>query len=202
MTVTKIIHALLVDPIAQKVDVVTINPTDELSSAYRHICCDLIEAGYRDPNGDVIYVDEEGLMNDKAKGFFSYRGNSFKGRGLIVNECGDCWTAPKSPIVQLLRDITFPKAMEEPPFDRADILAAMVTGQFHVMTKRDYEPFLDAQPGSVICYDLKGWTVIVSPGEASEEAISVHAYYFPDPERQGPQEESNWMLTTDGWSNL
>jgi hypothetical protein len=203
MNVTKIIHGLLIDAVARKVTVVGINPNDQLRSAYRHIGCDMIEAAVRLPNGDVLYVDEEALVKrDKPKGSFMFAGQVFVGNGLIVNEMGDDWTAPMSPIAQIIHSIEFPPGIAEPPFDCAEILAAMVTGQFHVMTRQDYEPFLGAQLGSVICYDLKGWTVIVSPGKHDEEAISAHAYYFPDPEFQGPEDESYWMLNTNGWNIL
>jgi hypothetical protein len=200
----KIVHAILIDAAARTIKVVLLGE-DHLQSAYKLIGCELIEAAVRLPNGDVVYVDEEALVKrDPPEGSFMFQGRAFKGNGLIVNESGEDWTAPHSPVIQLFRDIVLPPAKPVPTFTTADILAAIVGGSFKVMSDHDYDGFAGAQPGSLICYDFgqDHWTVIVSPGEPSEEAISVHAYLFPSVEADGPQDEASYVLTSTGWSEI
>lgn len=205
---TKIVHVILIDSVAKVIKVVRIDPEDNLGSAYRLIGCELIEAATRLPNGDVVYVDEEGRLNG-AKGRFMFNGQMFIGRGLIVNEIivdeDDGWTAPRSPFMELITGIEFEPGPVEPPFSVAEILASIVRGKFKVMETRDYEAFAGANPGSLICYDMEQWTVIVSPGNAGDldkEAISVHAYLFPSVEADGPQDEANYELTIHGWQEI
>lgn len=200
----KIVHAILIDAAARAIKVVQLGD-DHLKSAYQLIGCEMIEAATRLPNGDVVYVDEEAPVKaNPPEGSFMFQGRVFKGNGLIVNESGEDWTAPHSPVIQLFRDIVLPNPKPVPTFTLADILAAIVGGQFEVMTDHDYAWFAGAQPGSLICYNFgqDHWTVIVSPGESQEEAISVHAYLFPSVEAYGPQDEAAYELTYTGWSEI
>jgi len=199
----KIVHAILIDSSARAIKVVRLGD-DHLKSAYELIGCELIEAAHRMPNGDVVYVDEEGAINPKGTGRFMFQGMVFQGRGLIVNESGEDWTAPHSPFLQLIRQIELEPGKPVPPFTPASILADIVGGKFKVMEDRDYDGFAGALPGSLICYDLgdEHWTVIISPGESQEEALSVHAYLFPSVEADGPQDEASYELTSTGWSEI
>ncbi len=95
----KIVHAILIDAAARAIKVVQLGE-DHLQSAYKLIGCDLIEAATRLPNGDVVYVDEEALVKaNPPEGSFMFQGRVFKGNGLIVNESGEDWTAPPSPVI-------------------------------------------------------------------------------------------------------
>jgi hypothetical protein len=59
----------------------------EVGEDYRDITkaigCELMEVATYLPNGDVIYVDEEGRING-TKHYFVYDGNVFAGNGLVV----------------------------------------------------------------------------------------------------------------------
>ena len=197
----KIVHGILIDPATKNVSAVRINPDDPLKSAYEHIGCDLIEPAKRLPNGDVLFVDEEGLINGRTVGAFMFAGQVFKGKGLLVNESTDDWTAPHSPIIEILRMIEFTPDETQPSFTTADILAWMIGGKFRVMTKNDFDAFADALPGSLICWDMSGWTVLVCPGDSERDGpISVHAYKFSGTEH--PSHDLAYMLTREGWEEF
>jgi hypothetical protein len=200
----KIVHAILIDSPARAIRVVRVDPSRALQSAYDLLNCEVIEAATRLPNGDVVYVDEEGVIKPKGLGHFKFQGREFHGMGLIVNEANDDWTAPHSPVVELFRSIEFSPGPAEPPFGAAEIIAAMLDSRFRLMTENDYEPFAGAQPRSAIAYDLEGWTVIVGPGNAGDldrEALSVHAYKYPSPTEKD-DEELAYELTVGGWNSL
>lgn len=196
----KIVHAILIDSAAKTIKVVLLGE-DHLQSAYQLIGCELIEAAIRLPNGDVLFVDEEGLINGRAVGAFMFSGQVFQGRGLIVNESGEDWTAPHSPVIQLFRAIRFEPGPAEPTFSIADILAALAGGKFKVMSEHDYDAFADCLPGSLICWDWDGWTVIVAPGDSdSDGVLSIHAYKFSSTDK--PSTDEAFMLERDGWQEI
>lgn len=204
----KIVHAILIDSPSKAIRVVQINPDDPLASAYALIGCTMIEAATRLPNGDVVYVDEEALIKrERPTGEFMFAGRKFIGKGLIVNESGEDWTAPHSPIMGLFGSIEFAPGAPEPTFTTKDILAGMAGGKFKVMQSSDFDGFAGAAEGSLICYDFGDdhWTVIVAPGNAGDldkEALSVHAYLFPSIEASGPQDEASYELTIHGWQEI
>lgn len=63
-----------------------------LESIYKHLECSLFECPVRFPNGDVLYVDEEGLYNETI-GAFAIPDLSaqpfFLGHGLIIGDDGE-----------------------------------------------------------------------------------------------------------------
>lgn len=203
----KIVHSILIDPSTCSISVVRINPDDTFGSAYRHIGCEVIEPAKRLPNGDVLFVDEEALISNRDSGAFMFAGQVFKGRGLLVNEHPETemWTAPHSPVIELIRMIQFPPSEGVPSFTTADILAAVAGGQFRHMKDTDYDAFADCPAGSLICWDMRGWVVIVCPGDTVREgAISAHAYKFNDPEEPSMAGVADlaYELTREGWEAL
>lgn len=89
------IKNLLIDPVERTVE--EVEREDGLKSIYALILCDCID-GIQMPNGDIIYVDDEGLMKNHKR-FWAIPGfNQFiAGRGLIcgIDEEGndvDCKT--------------------------------------------------------------------------------------------------------------
>lgn len=83
MNEPKTIKAIHIDAHNKKIAAVQIVPN--LDSYYKLIRCDLITTGYKFPNGDVLFVDDEGLFKD-PKHFFRIPGidYDFAGNGLIV----------------------------------------------------------------------------------------------------------------------
>jgi len=74
--------AILIDALNCRVKEIQIK--GDLQSYYQAIGCDLVQVGYYlDKEGDVILVDEEGLLKYNEH-FFSYRGQIFSGNGLII----------------------------------------------------------------------------------------------------------------------
>lgn len=57
---------------------------DRLTAIYRHLQCDTFDVATL-PNGDTVYVDDEGLLKP-MKHFFAVRGmpEPFAGRGLVM----------------------------------------------------------------------------------------------------------------------
>lgn len=78
-------QALLIDPANQTVTTVELPDTgDKLPAIYKHLQCDTFDAATL-PNGDTVYVDDEGLLKP-LQHFFAVRGmpEPFAGRGLVV----------------------------------------------------------------------------------------------------------------------
>ena len=78
-------QALLIDPSNKQITVVELPDTgDKFPSVYKHLQCDTFDA-ITLPNGDALYVDDEGLLKP-LQHFFAVRGmpEPFAGRGLIV----------------------------------------------------------------------------------------------------------------------
>lgn len=80
--------AILIDPYTQSVTSVEVDSDNTLKSIYNLLDVQLIEVGHYFPNGDVLYVDEEGLLNMNKEEVRGFRlvGNpvNFVGKGLIV----------------------------------------------------------------------------------------------------------------------
>ncbi|MGD9564492.1 MAG: hypothetical protein AB7Q37_18850 [Pyrinomonadaceae bacterium] len=77
------IKAVLIDVHEKKVSEVEIEPT--LSNYYKLLRCDCITIGDRFSNGDVLFVDDNGLLSGPTKFFqFTMNGYQFAGNGLIV----------------------------------------------------------------------------------------------------------------------
>jgi len=77
--------AHLIDPANRTVTTVELpDSKDRLPAIYRHLQCDTFDvAGL--PNGDSVYVDDEGLLKPMQH-FFAVRGmpDPFAGRGLVM----------------------------------------------------------------------------------------------------------------------
>lgn len=77
--------AHLIDPANRTVTTVELpDSKDRLTAIYRHLQCDTFDvAGL--PNGDSVYVDDEGLLKPMQH-FFAVRGmpEPFAGRGLVM----------------------------------------------------------------------------------------------------------------------
>lgn len=79
------VHAVLIDAVNQKVEDVQIEPT--LAEYYRLLNCDCIAIGESFPNGDVLFVDDNGLLRSPRHFFkLTQNGPVFAGNGLILGE--------------------------------------------------------------------------------------------------------------------
>lgn len=83
MSEMKTIKAIHIDAFNKKIAAVQIVPN--LDTYYKLLRCNLITSGYKFPDGDVLFVDDEGLFKD-PKHFFRIPGidYDFAGNGLIV----------------------------------------------------------------------------------------------------------------------
>lgn len=85
---------------------------DGLDSIYKAIGCDTIEAvhSYILQGGDIIYVDEEGLLKDEPGPFFVLNGfhQPLAGNGLVLgtDEEGDSCDA-ETPIAVIMDAVEF-----------------------------------------------------------------------------------------------
>jgi hypothetical protein len=78
-------QALLIDPTNRTITTAELPDTgDKLPAIYKHLQCDTFDAVTL-PNGDALYVDDEGLLKP-LQHFFAVRGmpEPFAGRGLVV----------------------------------------------------------------------------------------------------------------------
>lgn len=78
-------QAHLIDPANQSVTTVELpDSKDRLTAIYRHLQCDTFDVATL-PNGDTIYVDDEGLLRP-LQHFIAIRGmpEPFAGRGLVM----------------------------------------------------------------------------------------------------------------------
>lgn len=106
----KIFHGILIDPIDRECSVVKIDADNILQSLYDHIECDMMELCAHQPNGDVIYVDEEGLFKEGLRSFQVLGVHQpFFGRGLIL---GRNLTAPRLPYITWINKISFSPQFE------------------------------------------------------------------------------------------
>lgn len=79
----KTIRAIYIDAVNRKVTEVEITP--DFDTYYRLIGCNCITTGYCFPNGDILFVDDNGYL-DAPKYFFRIPGidYDYAGNGLIV----------------------------------------------------------------------------------------------------------------------
>lgn len=86
----------------------------EISKDYREISrnigCDLFCVGRTLPNGDTLYVDDEGWLNSNVTRAFGFDGNILAGNGLILGcnrNTGDSISV-KSSLEQIKKMVEFP----------------------------------------------------------------------------------------------
>jgi len=86
MTPPKKITCIKIDVATQQVYGLRIPST--LEAIYGALECDIIEIGARAENGDVLFIDEEGLLREPRKDYFRLTGyrTTFCGHGLMVGE--------------------------------------------------------------------------------------------------------------------
>jgi hypothetical protein len=102
--------AILIDVKARQVREVEIE--NDLDSIYQAMGVDMIEVATRLPNGDTIFVDEEGLIKGDIKGWFDVGAHQpFAGNGLVVGTSrGGDTVACKSTVDDILKLTSFPRA--------------------------------------------------------------------------------------------
>ncbi len=78
--------AILINAYTRKISEVEVEAGDnELDSIYGHIECQYIETGMHLENGDVVFVDEEGMLKECNHFFYMLGAHQpFAGSGLIM----------------------------------------------------------------------------------------------------------------------
>lgn len=105
-------RAILIDPYDQTVTEIVVdgNNLQEIYKTLQVTCIDAV----RLENGDVIYVDDEGLLKSPTH-LFDVAGidvTAFAGRGLLVGSTGDGYDAdPKHSINEVRQRVGFLIAM-------------------------------------------------------------------------------------------
>lgn len=79
---SRTVHAVLIDAANRTITDVQIAPS--LEEYYRLIGCDTITIGQHFPDGDVLFVDDNGMFNPKAFFKLEKDGPILAGNGLIV----------------------------------------------------------------------------------------------------------------------
>lgn len=105
-------NCLLIDTKNQSIKEITIDETkNKLHQYYDHIGCDIIGVGTSLPNGDSVYVDDEGLFNLCVDSTFFQIGNGqpLCGNGLVVGLNHDTGTSIscKTTLQELKELVTF-----------------------------------------------------------------------------------------------
>lgn len=104
--------AIFIDAKNQEVSLV--ENKGQLEDMYLIMKVDTIQIGRYYPNGDTLYVDEEGLINGTSFGF-SLDGRDFLGNGLIYGTNRENPEYPASAVTPLDKiKVTFFKLVEEP----------------------------------------------------------------------------------------
>lgn len=101
--------AHLIDPVSRTITSVEIPDTgDKLPAIYKHLQCRTFDVAAL-PNGDALYVDDEGLLKP-AYHYIALRGmpEPFAGRGLVLglDDRGRS-IAPSVSLEQLTEDVKF-----------------------------------------------------------------------------------------------
>jgi hypothetical protein len=101
---------ILIDAVERQVKAVEI--TGDLDSIYQAMGVEMIEVATRLPNGDTIFVDEEGMIKGEIKGWFDVGAHQpFAGNGLVVGTSREGDTiACKSTVDDILNITSFPRA--------------------------------------------------------------------------------------------
>lgn len=73
--------AYKIDAYANRIDEVTVG---EYTDIYLHIGCDTFTIADQLPNGDTLYVDDEGYLNASVTRGFFWNGSFFAGCGLLL----------------------------------------------------------------------------------------------------------------------
>lgn len=77
------VHAVFINAAECSVTNVEIEPG--LNEYYKLIGCDIVAIGMHFPNGDILFVDDNGLLKDPRNFFkLSPHGTTFAGNGLII----------------------------------------------------------------------------------------------------------------------
>ena len=100
-------RAILINSYTQKVTEIELGE-DTLVELQRHVS-GYIEVATDLPNGDTIFVDEEGLMKGPTN-FFTYRGahQPFAGNGVVVGiDKGGNTAAAKTSLKTVLENVNF-----------------------------------------------------------------------------------------------
>ena len=122
--------AIKIDSYANTITEVEIGT--DFSEISRNIGCDLFCIGHTLPNGDTLFVDDEGWLNGNVTRAFGFDGRVMAGNGLIVgsNRSGDSVSAKSS--LDKIKSLT-----EFPPegwsISDADRDAAMSSWKFYAL---------------------------------------------------------------------
>jgi hypothetical protein len=123
----KKITAIKIDCNNNKIDEVKINGAD-FEEINRAIDCDCFCVGARLPNGDILWVDDEGWISNKVKRVFEFgKGNVFAGNGLILGQTASGnSTNVKSKLLDVAMQVQFaPAGWEITPDIRAKAMASV-----------------------------------------------------------------------------
>lgn len=123
----KKITAIKIDCNKNKVDEITINAGD-FEEITRAIGCELFCVGARLPNGDILWVDDEGWINTNVKRAFEFgKMNVFAGNGLILGQTASGnSTNAKSKLLDVAMQVQFaPVGWEITPDIRAKAMASV-----------------------------------------------------------------------------
>lgn len=105
-------EAIFID--AQNQQVTRVKNRGQLEEMYLLMKVDMIQVGRYYPNGDTLYVDEEGLINGTNYGF-SLDGRDFLGNALLYGTNRENPELPDSAVTPLEKiKINFFKLVEEP----------------------------------------------------------------------------------------
>lgn len=105
--------AILIDPETREFREVSISKTNELNQMYELIGCDLVEAArVLPPNAtrDVIFIDEEGMINGHPKAFFWVKGSQtpLAGKGLVIgSDSRGNYISPSTTLEWLHENVVF-----------------------------------------------------------------------------------------------
>lgn len=99
-------RAILID--AAQGTVQEIDTVGDLDALYGLIHCQMIEVAHEFPNGDVLYVDEEGLLKQPQRFFDIGAHQPFAGNGVIIGCDGNGETvAAATPIDEIVGKVSF-----------------------------------------------------------------------------------------------
>lgn len=100
--------ALLIKPNTSTVEEVIFNGT--LDHAYELLKCNIIERVSLE-NGEDVWIDEEGLIDNKGLGLFIIEGNILTGYGLVtgtaIGEDGETWDDVRSDADAIRQAVRF-----------------------------------------------------------------------------------------------